>query len=164
MHASVTIHSFIHFLNPFILGGSMGGGQLLKLEPPNISIPVLSWGIRVTCSYQRSCDLCGRKSSDSMFRNSRISALLSLSNKVKPLILRKNPISAAWTRDLTFSFMIQHSSSVTKWMKKLLYTCLLRWILLRVCDAYICNLASMQKWDWAQQWWALAALCMFDLS
>ena len=33
---------------------------------------VLSWGIRVTCPYQRSCDLSSRRSSDSMFRDSRI--------------------------------------------------------------------------------------------
>ena len=58
-------------------------------------LAVLSWDIRVSCPYQRNCDLSSRRSSASMFRDLRISALLTLSNKVKPLILRKNPIFAA---------------------------------------------------------------------
>ena len=74
-------------------------GRPLGLRPIGVEqssfLAVLSWDIHVTCPYQRSCDLSGRRSSDSMFRDSRISALLTLSNKVKPLILRKNPISAA---------------------------------------------------------------------
>ena len=54
-------------------------GRPLGLRPIGVEqssfLAVLSWDIRVTCPYQRSCDLSSRKSSDSMFRDSRISAL-----------------------------------------------------------------------------------------
>ena len=70
-------------------------GRPLGLRPIGVEqsccLAVLSWDIRVTCPYQRSCDLSSRRSSASLFRDSQISALLTLSNKVKPPILRKNP-------------------------------------------------------------------------
>ena len=40
-----------------------------------------------------------------MIRESRKSLVLILSDKVKPIVLRNNSISAAETRELTFTFI-----------------------------------------------------------
>ena len=78
-----------------VLGGPLG------LRPIGVEqssfLAVLSWDICVACPYQRSCDLSSQRSSDLMFRDSQKSALLTLSYKVQPLILHKNPILAART-------------------------------------------------------------------
>ena len=63
-------------------------GRPLGFRPIGVErssfLAVLSKDIRVTCPYQRSCDFSSWRSSNSVFKDSRISALLTLSNKVKP--------------------------------------------------------------------------------
>ena len=63
----------------------------------------LSWDILVTRTHKRSWDLSIQKESGSTFRALRISHLHTLSRCAKPLTLRKNPISAAFTWDSTLS-------------------------------------------------------------
>ena len=76
-----------------------------KVKPRRESNPKLVQPFLLHAPLHR-CDLSSRKCSDLMLRDSRTSVFLTLSNKVKSLILRKTPISVAGTRDLTFSFTI----------------------------------------------------------